>query len=93
MSNSFANLECDDQQESEIAPKEKIIKAPPIFMDKVGNIYPLIKVLKSTVKNNYKLKKLRDKQVKIQPKSTLAYTTIVKEVRNRNTEFHRVKLK
>jgi len=34
-----------------------------------------------------------NEQTKIQPKSTIAYVNIVKELRNKNTEFHTYKLK
>lgn len=74
LSNGFANLVCDDQQESEKRPKEMITKPPPLFVDKVENIHPLIKLLKDTAQNDYKLKILRAEQIKTQPKSTLTYT-------------------
>lgn len=81
VSNSFVSLENDEQQESETTFKEKLITPPPpIFVDKIANLQPLTKLLNDTVKDDYEIKILRAEQIKIQPKSILAYTIIVKEL-------------
>lgn len=77
-SNSFSQLVDDDTKDPETEPKEKPIKPPPIFVDKVQNIQPLISLLNNHVQNNYELKVLNNEQVKIQPKTPDAY---------RETEF------
>jgi len=37
--------------------------------------------------------KIMNEQTKIQPKSSIAYVNIVKELKNKNTEFHKYKPK
>lgn len=69
------------------------IKPSPIFVDGVGNIQPLMKLLDDCVNNDYVLKVLREGQVKVQPKTTETYVTIVKELRQKETEFHTYKPK
>lgn len=74
-------------------PKEKPIKPPPIFVDKVENIQPLISLLNNYAQNNYELKVLNNEQVKIQPKTPDAYREIVKQLEIKNTEFYTYKPK
>lgn len=54
---------------------------------------PFTKLLNKTVKGEFEIKVLRADKVKIQPKSTQAYSTIVKELKNKETEFPTYKLK
>jgi hypothetical protein len=91
-SNRYEKLE-DDCEESQDTPLIKVIKPPPIFVDGVSNIQPLTKMLNETVSEEFELKVLRGEQVKIQPKTSQAYTTIVKELELRHTEFHTYKPK
>lgn len=91
--NSFASLEDSEQQDHKDALPEKPIKPPPIFVDRVSNIQPLTKLLNETVEDAYEMKILRSEQVKIQPKTLQAYSTIVKELQMKNTEFHTYKPK
>lgn len=93
VSNSFEGLDNEEISEPAFEYGDKNSKPPLIFVDKVENIIPLTKLLNDTVKENYELKILRAEQVKIQPKSTTAYSVIVKELRNKGTEFHTFKLK
>lgn len=79
--------------EHETVRQEKSIKPPPIFVDKVSNIQPLIKFLNDVVKDCYEIKILKGEQVKIQPKTIENYTTIVKELKLKNTKFHTYKPK
>ncbi|KAJ8708360.1 hypothetical protein PYW07_010485 [Mythimna separata] len=87
-SNRFALLENDESQKSNHEQVEKPIKPPPIFVDKVENIQPLISLLNEHVRDNYELKVLKNDQVKIQPKTSEAYRDIVKQLEIKNTEFY-----
>lgn len=96
-SNSFAVLE-DEQptgqiKNTNITPTVKQNKPPPIFVDKVSNIQPLIELLEEHAHDNYDLKILQNEQVKIQPKTAETYTVVVKELENKNTEFYTYKPK
>lgn len=51
----------------EVAPQAKPVKSPPIFVDKVSNIQPLIKLLNDVAKDSCEIKVLKDEEVKIQP--------------------------
>lgn len=86
-SNSFSELETEQCKSTE-KNIEREAKPPPIYVDKVNNIQPLTKLLKEIVPNEYELKILREDQVKINPKTSSAYTTIVQELKKKNTEFH-----
>lgn len=66
----------------------KHLKPPPIFIDKVSNIQPLIDLLNNHAKNRYEVKVLRNEQVKIQAQTSEAYSTIVKQLESKNTEFY-----
>jgi len=94
-SNNFAalDIESDKHQESTESPTVKPPKPPPIYVGNVSNIQPLTNLLKNTVRDEYEIKVLRENEVKIQPKSTQAYTIIVKELQKRDTEFHTYRLK
>lgn len=95
-SNSFSALENDEDKQEEVPQPqlpEKIPKPPPIFIDKVTNIRPLTKLLDETVHGLFKIKILPKDQVKIQPKTSDAYRTIVKELDNNGTEYFTYKPK
>ncbi|KMQ90007.1 nucleic-acid-binding protein from transposon x-element [Lasius niger] len=92
-SNSFASLEDEVQQETNTDLKEKTTKPPPIFIDKVSNMQPLIKLFNYHANGNYEAKVLRNEQVKILLKTFEVYTTIVKQLELKNTEFYTYKPK
>lgn len=93
-SNSFSDLENDeDKEEPQPQQVEKIAKPPPIFIDKVMNIRPLTKLLAETVPDLFEIKVLPKDQIKIQPKTSDAYRTIVKELDARGTEYFTYKPK
>lgn len=94
-SNSFAVLENEQLQETNKPPifKPKADKPPPIFVDRVNNIQPLIELMETYAYNNYDLKVLRNDQVKIQTKSSETYTVVVKELEKKKTEFYTYKQK
>lgn len=89
-SNRFSSLDVtNDTPET----AQKFIKPPPLFIDKVSNIQPLYDMLNNTAADQYEIKILRGEQVKIQPKTTEAYTKIYKELKKRDTEFYTYKPK
>lgn len=99
LSNSFTGLDTEpepaqlegEKQQSQHAVKEP--RPPPIFVDRVGNIQPLIDLLNEHAKDNYLIKVLRNDQVKIQPKSGEHYKNIVNQLELKGTEFHTYKPK
>jgi len=73
---------------------EKTVKPPFIFVDKVSNFSSLSQLLKEiatkyeiTTEYEYEIK-IMNEQTKIHPKSSIAYVNIVKELKNKNAEFH-----
>lgn len=91
--NQFAVLDSENEPLPSSNPPEKVFKPPPIFVDKVSNIQPLIALLSETVPNEYEIKTLRKQQVKIQPKTHETYKRIVSELEQKNTEFYTYKPK
>ncbi|CAG4981216.1 unnamed protein product [Colias eurytheme] len=92
--NRFSSLEVDNEQaENNNTPSNKTNKPPPIFVDKVENIQPLLKTLNEHVHDMFTLKVLTNNQVKIQPKDSETYRTIVHQLELRNTEFFTYKPK
>lgn len=87
-SNSFSELDADTQDENSQKSLEKPAKAPPLYVDRVSNIQPLIKMLDEIAGDNYEVKILRNEQVRIQPKTTELYTKIVRNLQDKNTEFY-----
>lgn len=96
-SNRFSSLHEKEKQDIISERKERqdppTTKPPPIFVDKVSNIQPLITLLNEHVSENYEIKVLRNEQVKIQSKSSEAYSKIVKQVEIKQTEFYTYKQK
>jgi len=66
-------------------------KPTPIFISGVTNIKPLIELLNTTAKDKYLVKTLYNDQVRVQPTESSIYTTIVKALIDKNTEFHTYK--
>jgi hypothetical protein len=54
----------------------------------VQNIQPLKELLVTIGGEEFELKVLQDNQVKIQPKSSDKYTTTIKALAEKRTEFH-----
>jgi hypothetical protein len=71
---------------------EKTVKLPPILIARVDNFSSLSQLLKEIAVSKYKIKIING-QIKIQPKSSIAYVNIVKELKGKNAEFHTYKLK
>lgn len=76
----------DPEPEPEI--QEKPVKPPPICVNRVNNIQPLINLLNDVIRDDYEIKVLKDEMVKIQPKTIESYKTVMKELKLKNTEFY-----
>jgi len=74
--NSFECLEevLDDQNNN--IRVEEIVKPPFIFVDRVSNFSSLSQLLKEVDTDEYEIK-IMNGQIKIQPKSSIAYVNIV----------------
>jgi hypothetical protein len=57
----------------------------------VKNIKPPVELLNAIAQHKYKLKTLYNSQVKVQPLESSAYTTIIKAITEKQTEFHTYK--
>jgi len=68
----------------------KIAKPLSIFVAKIDNFSS--QLLKEIAAGEYEIK-IINKQIKIQPKSFIAYVNILKELKSKNTEFHTYKPK
>jgi flagellin-like hook-associated protein FlgL len=68
-------------------------KHPPIYITDITNISPLIQLLEQIAKQQYEIKVLADNQVKVQPKTSESYRTIIKALAKKHMEFHTYKLK
>lgn len=91
--NQYADLDNDDGSQPNSNPPQILYKPPPIFVEKVANIQPLISMLKQTVPNQFEIKTLRNEQVKIMPKDHETYKKIIGELEKKNTEFFTYKPK
>lgn len=83
----------DEQGKADTPLEIKKPKPPPIFVVGVTNISPLTTLLDNIAKGEYMIKIINNTQVKIQPGTSEKYTTIIKELKERNTEFHTYKIK
>jgi hypothetical protein len=87
--NRFISLSVDQMEETNKQSTEP--KPPPIFISGVTNIQPLIELLNTVAKDKYLVKTLYNDQVRVQPTESPIYTTIVKALIEKNTEFHTYK--
>jgi len=67
---------------------EETVKLSPIFVTRIINIQLFSQLLEKIAIGNYENKIINNVQGNIQSKSSIAYVNIVKELNNRNTEFH-----
>ena len=67
----------------QIAPRD-----PPIYVAGVQNIHPLKELLLKIAGDDSELKVLQGNQVKIQPKSSEKYSTIIKALAEKHIKFH-----
>ena len=63
-------------------------KPPPIFVAGVKQINPLIDLLNTIVPDKYAIKALHNDEVRIQPSTGKDYTSIIKALKEKDTEFH-----
>jgi hypothetical protein len=68
-------------------------KPPLIYVSGVITISPLIQLLEQIVEEQYELKALQNNQVKLQPRNSDSYRTIVTALTEKLTEFHAYKPK
>uniref|UniRef100_A0A6M2DQ16 Putative nucleic-acid-binding protein from transposon x-element n=1 Tax=Xenopsylla cheopis TaxID=163159 RepID=A0A6M2DQ16_XENCH len=71
----------------------KIINPPPIFIANVENINPLTAVLKEISRDKFTLKSLKNNEVKLQAADKESYISIIKALKEKDTEFHSYKMK
>jgi hypothetical protein len=90
--NSFERLEEELNDVSTNVRLGKITKVPPIFQIRDDNFLSFSQLLKKIAASKYEIKIINE-QIKIQPNNSIAYLNIVKELRNKNMEFHRCKPK
>jgi len=86
--NKFAVLMVEGMEEVHPTPQPPTLRPPPIFVDRVQNINPLRKLLVGIAGVDFELKVLQGNQVKIQPKSSDNYSTIIKAFTEKHTEFY-----
>jgi hypothetical protein len=87
-SNSFKGLDDIEQADKPEIQTPKPPRPPPLFIDGVKNIQPLMKLLEDIAKGEYDIKVLGGDRVKIQSKSAESYSTIHKELKAKDTEFY-----
>jgi hypothetical protein len=87
--NRFSTLAEEHMEEA--AKQSTEPKPPPIFIAGVTNIKPLMALLNTIAKDKYLVKTLYKDQVRVQPTESSVYTTIVKALIDKNTEFHTYK--
>jgi len=90
--NTFEGLEEPEDVNNNIEPVREA-KSPPIFISKVSDPLLLRQLLNQITNGEFDLKNINPYNYKIQPKSSITYTNIVKELKIRNTEFHTSKPK
>jgi hypothetical protein len=84
--NRFSSLMEETPEEAPAQQTEP--KPPPIFISGVANIKPLIDLLNVIAPNKYLVKTLSIEQVRLQPAESFIYTSIIKALMEKNTEFH-----
>lgn len=89
--NRFEALSVDEDEDKD--KEEKVPKPPPIFVDKVENIHPLITMLNKFATGNYEIRVISHNRVKVQPKNPEIFSEIVKQLESKNTEFYTYKPK
>lgn len=84
----------DGLNEVEAEPQTIIeAKPPPIFINDVENIAPLLALLLSVAPEGYDVKIISSKNVKIASKTKIAYSAIINALTEKNTKFHTFQLK
>jgi len=63
---------------------KRTAKLPSIFVARVNNFLTLSQQLKKIAFDEYEIK-IMNEQIKIQPRSSIVYVSIMKELKSRNT--------
>ena len=63
-------------------------KPPPIFVQNVENINILSKALSTLEDNAYQLRVINNTEIKIQPTESRDYTTIIKILNAKETQYY-----
>jgi hypothetical protein len=87
--NRFSTL--SEENVEEAAKQSTEPKPPSIFISGVTNIKPLIELLNEIAADKYLVKTLYNDQVTVQPAESSVYTTVVKALMEKYTEFHTYK--
>jgi hypothetical protein len=87
--NQFSKLVEETTEEAPAQHTES--KPPPIFISGVVKIKPLVELLNVIAPNKYLVKTLSNEQVRVQTTESSIYTTIIKALMEKNTEFHTYK--
>jgi len=92
LTNRFSTLSEENIEEE--AKQSTEPKPPPIFINRCKK-YKTSELINEIAKDKYLVKPLYNDQVRVQPteSSVYTYTTIVKAMMNKNTEFHAYKSK
>ena len=86
--NKYAILMEEGSEETQSKTQQIAPRAPPIYVAGVQNIHPLKELLLKIAGDDFELKVLQGNQVKIQPKPSKKYSTIIKALAEKHTEFH-----
>jgi len=82
--NFFEGLEEEPDDENNNIRVEKTVKLLPTFVARVNNFLTLSQQLKEIAFDEYEIK-IMNEQIKIQPRSSIVYVSIMKELKSRNT--------
>jgi len=88
MNNTFERLEEASENENNNTA-EKEVKPHHIFIPKVNNTGSLWQLMKEVTNDKFDLRIINLEKVTIQLESSIAYINIVKELKIKNTEFHK----
>lgn len=93
LSNRFESLQnvVDDQDDQEVIIREP--KPPPLFVEYVANILPLLEKLNEVAKDKYTLKVIGTERIKIQTLNKESYSAIYKALEEKGTQFHTYEIK
>lgn len=86
-SNRFESLS-DSEDGPQKNEESKEPRPPPIFIYGVHNLKPLTDMLDIHAKDKYFIKLIGNAQAKVQLSETKDYSTVIKVLKDKNTEFH-----
>ncbi|XP_037957780.1 uncharacterized protein LOC119687514 [Teleopsis dalmanni] len=89
--NGEVNSEKSDSNENDTTKQIKKTKPPPLFIQKVERLDILIKAIDSIPNCKYEIKVLPNNEVKLQPFDSTYYTSIIKLLKEKNTEYYTYK--